>query len=388
MNAIRNMIPIAVPNIDDSDRESVVQTMRDGWVSTVGPAVDEFEKALAQESGTPLSAAVAAGTMGLHVALVAIGVGRDDLVLCPSYSFIATANAIAHAGARPFFVDIDPASWCLCPNKLDEVLTTSFARDRTGALRHRLTGRRAAAVMPVYTMGTPADMDAIVEVTSRHGLPVVADAAAAIGARYRGRPIGDLADLSVYSFNGNKTITTGGGAVTGPDKRLVERVKHLASTARVGHDYDHDEVAFNYRMTALEAALGRSQIARLPSFLTSKRHIRETYATAFKETGLTAFPSPDWAQSAYWFSGCVLPPLAQIDIEEACKALRARGIGTRVFWKPLHLRGPHKDALRGSLRETEMLWDRVLVLPSSTHITEDELSRVIEAVRAVIVPAL
>jgi len=383
-------IPIAVPNIGPEDMAAVQATMADGWVSTVGPAVSRFEAAVAAEAGVERAVAVAAGTMGLHVALVALGVGRDDLVLCPSFSFIATANAISQAGAEPYFVDIDPETWSLSPVRLAEILAEDCARDRTGALRHVATGRRVAAVMPVYTMGAPADMDAISAVAAEYGLPIVADAAAAIGAKYKGRPLGGLADLSVYSFNGNKTITTGGGgAVFGADTALVDLVKHLSSTARVpSGEYDHDRAGFNYRMTALEAALGCAQIARLADFLAAKRRIRERYAAAFANSGLSPFPEPDFAESAFWFSGGVLPEGAGIGIEEACAALRAAGVGVRVFWKPLHGQPPYRNALRGPLPATEAIWPRVLVLPCSTHISDEELARVEGAVRTHVIARL
>ena len=389
MADILPMIPVATPNIIQLDVLEVTRTMEDGWVSTVGPAVDKFEAAIAVASGVEHVTAVAAGTMGLHVALVACGVKRDDLVLCPSFSFIATANAISLAGASPFFVDVEPDSWCIAPNQLAEVLELACERDHNGAVRHCASGRRVAAIMPVYAMGTPADMDAIRAIAKNYELPVIADAAAAIGARYRDRPIGGLADLTIYSFNGNKTITTGGGgAVLGPDETLVSLVKHLSSTARSSSDYDHDQVGFNYRMTAIEAALGCSQIARLDEFLNAKRRIRMHYENAFEGTDLIPFPVPNWASSAYWFSGVLLPERASVSVANVCDSLRSDGIGVRQFWKPLHNQIPYRGALSGDLSLTEALWHRVLVLPCSTHITDGELARVEEAVRTHVVSQL
>lgn len=383
------MIPIAVPNISELEIERVTATLRDGWVSTVGPAVDEFEKKIADVSGVERAVAVAAGTMGLHVALVACGVGRDDLVACPSFSFIATANAISQAGATPYFIDVDPETWTLSPERLAEAFEADCEQDRTGALRHRASGRRVAAVMPVYTMGTPADMDAIREIAGRYGLAVVADAAAAVGARYKDQPVGGLADLSVYSFNGNKTMTTGGGgAVVGPDNELVGLVKHLSSTARSSADYDHDRAGFNYRMTALEAALGCAQVERLQEFLDAKRRIKAFYDRRFGNSGLGAFPEPSWAESACWFSGAVLPDDFALPIDETCALLREEGVGVRVFWKPLHRQAPYRTAVSAPLPVTEDLWRRVLVLPCSTHITDEELERVAQAVEKIVAARL
>lgn len=382
----RRDIPLAVPNIGAAEEASVLAAVRSGWVSTVGPAVDEFELGIARVSGVEKAAAVAAGTMGLHVALVALGVGRGDLVIGPSYTFAATANAVSHAGATPYFLDIDPRSWTLDPEALTDLLENRTERDADGVLRLAADGRRIGAVMPVYTNGHPADMDTIVPLCRRFGLPVVADAAAAIGSLYKGEPIGRLADLTVYSFNGNKTITTGGGgAVVGPEPALVARVKHLASTARVGSGYDHDEVGFNYRMTNLEAALGNAQLARLDEFVAAKQRIRRAYETAFAGLqGISPFPSSGNVSRADWFFGIVVDPSTGWNVPDLVAALNERGIGVRTFWKPMHLQPAFRDAPRDALPVTEVLWPKVLPLPCSTDLGDGDVARVIETVRGLL----
>lgn len=356
--------------------------IEENFVSTVGRFVGEFEQRIAALSGAPAAAAMGSGTQGLHIALRALGVGAGDLVIVPSFTFIASANAISHSGARPWFVDVERDFWTLDPAALSAALAAE-ARREGGRLAHRRTGERIAGIMPVYTLGTPADMDAIGAIARDHDLPVIADAAAAIGCLYRGRPIGGLADLTVYSFNGNKTITSGGGGmVVGPDEALVKRAKHLSSTARVGRDYDHDAVGFNYRMTNLEAAVGCAQLERLDEFLEAKARIRARYDAAF--AGLNAaspFPSAGDRGSTHWFSGLVFEGEAPPAIGPLCDRLAAEGVEARPFWKPVHAQPPYRDCPAGPLPVTEDLWRRILTLPVSTSLTEGEQDHVIAAVK-------
>ena len=350
-------------------------------ISSVGPFVDRFEEMLTGATGARAAVATASGTAGLHAALVAAGVGRNDLVLLPSFTFIASANAVAQCGAYPWLLDIDAASWTLSPRAVEEALE-SQARRSDGVLRHTETGRRVAAIMPVHTLGQPADMDPIVELASAHGLPVVADAAAALGARYKGRQLGALgAKLEVLSFNGNKTVTCGGGgAVLTNDAELARVVRHLTTTARVGPGYDHDRIGFNYRMPNVNAALGCAQMENLEAFVAAKRRIAATYRREF--AGLSAvesFPETGWATSACWLSGISLPGR---DATRLVAALRERGVDARTFWKPLTLQAPYRDCPRAPTPIVDRIWQTVVTLPSSTGLTDDEQAAVITAVRA------
>lgn len=373
------MIPLAIPNVGDREAEYVAQCFRDNWVSTVGPFVDRLEADLAKVSGVPYGVAVAAGTMGLHAALDAVGVGRGDLVIMPDYTFIASANAVSHAGARPWLFGVTPDSWTLDADDLQRALAQECERDAEGALRLKSTGERVGAVMPVYTLGTPADMDRILPIARQYGLPVVADAAAAVGAKYKGAPVGPLADVTVYSFNGNKTITTGGGGmVVGADPDLMRLIKHTTTTARVGADYDHDRVGFNYRMTNIEAAVGCAQMERLPEFLAAKKRIRQAYDAAFaNHPRVELFPDVAWADSAYWFSGVVLRADSGLTLDGLIAGLKDDGIMARKFWKPMHLQRPYADAPKRPTAFTDSLWQRVLTLPCATSLTAAEQDHVI-----------
>ncbi|WP_420963068.1 aminotransferase class I/II-fold pyridoxal phosphate-dependent enzyme [Brucella sp. IR073] len=379
------LIPLAIPNIGSLEGEYLQACVRENFVSTVGRFVTEFEAGIAARSGVESAAALGSGTQALHLALVALDIRPGDLVILPSFTFIASANAISHCGASPWLMDIAPDNWTLDPQRVAAALASQTER-RGGELIHKASGRRVSAIMPVYTLGTVADMDAFREIARQYGLRLIADAAAAIGATYKDRPIGLLADLTAYSFNGNKTITSGGGgAVTGPDSALVKRVKHLSSTARISPDYDHDEVGYNYRMTNIEAAVGCAQLQRLDEFLEAKRRIRAGYDAAFADVaGVSAFPVPARGESTYWFSGIVLEDDRLPSVAKLCFGLRERGVEARPFWKPVHLQTPYLGAPREDMPVTDGLWSRIITLPCSTSLTAQEQAKVIDTLKSLL----
>lgn len=374
------MIPLSIPNLAGKERQYLNECIDSTFVSTVGPFVTRFEQQITEASGYAYTVATSAGTTALHAALVAVGVKPGDLVVIPGLSFIATANAVAHAHAEPWLIDIDEVSWTLDPVALANALESETKPGADGLPVHVATGKRVAAIIPVYTLGMPADMDLITATARKYGVPVVADAAAGLGATYKGRPLGDMgADLTMFSFNGNKTVTAGGGgAISGNDKTLVDLVRHLTTTARVGADYDHDRVGFNYRMTNLQAAVGCAQMELLDTFVAKKRAIANFYDEAFRDLPQALpFPAPEFAQSACWFSGFILK---SSDSAPLRSALRAAGIDARPFWKPIHYQAPFANAPRGDLRVCEAIWQRIVTLPCSTSITDEQLSEVAASV--------
>lgn len=377
-------IRLAVPSIGEGERKNLNKCVDDEFVSTVGEFVDEFERRLAKVSGVESAVAVSAGTTGLHASLVVLGVKPGDLVILPTFTFIASANAISHAGATPWLFDISESTWTLNVNKVRDALETKTKRTPDGDLIHVETGRRVGAIMPVYTLGIPADMDEVGELAKAYGLPVIADAAAAIGCTYKGRPLGALADLTVYSFNGNKTITTGGGGgVVGANTDRLKTVKHLTTTARPSTaSYDHDAIGFNYRMTNIEAAVGCAQIERLEEFLKAKERIRRAYDEAFKAISamVTTFPDPEDRMSAHWFSGIVLHPASGKSVKDVTDALDKANIEARPFWKPVHLQKPYREAPTEPCVVADDLWDRIVTLPCSTNLKAEDQDRVIKAV--------
>ena len=377
------MIPLAVPNVDGKEAAYLQECIDSTFVSSVGPFVDRFETMVAKASGAEGAVAVSAGTTGLHLALNTLGVGTGDLVALPSLTFIASANAIAHCGATPWLFDVDPASWTVDAQQLRSVFREDLVSGPDGPV-HRPSGLRLAALMPVHTLGHPADMDPIVALGREYGVPVVADAAAALGACYRGRPIGQSgATVSVFSFNGNKTVTAGGGgALVSNDERLLRRARHLSTTARVGAEYDHDEVGFNYRMTNLQAAVGCAQLERLDQFVEVKRRCQAVYSEAIADfEGVAPFPEAPWARSACWFSGFWMQRREPDRVAGIREALREDGIDARPFWKPMHLQRPYAKAPVEAQPVTDELWYRIVTLPCSTSITDDELDHVVSSVR-------
>lgn len=373
------MIPLAVPNLSGREADYLRECIDTGFVSSVGPFTTRFEGMAASACGAAHAVAVSSGTAALHLALVVAGVKPGDLVIAPSFTFIATANAIAHCGATPWLMDVDAASWTLDAAVVAAVLAGQTERldDR---VVHRATGRRVAALLPVYALGNPPDMHALARVARACGLPLIADAAPGLGATCRGEPLGSLAEISILSFNGNKTVTAGGGGIlaTG-DEAAAARARHLSTTAKAGADYHHDEIGYNYRMTNLQAAVGCAQLEQLETFVARKQAIRRRYDEAF--SGLAGFeplPQPPWGESACWMSGTLLPH--GTTPADFCAALRERGIEARPFWKPVHLQPPYRHAPRELMTVTEGIWARILTLPCSTSLTDDEQAQVVAAV--------
>jgi perosamine synthetase len=375
------MIPLSIPNISGKEGKYLQECIESNFVSSVGPFVDRFEEDVLKASGGRSAVATASGTAGLFLALTALGVRRGDLVVLPSFTFIASANAIAHCGAVPWLFDVEARSWTLDPGQVKECLALQTDR-RDGELIHIASGRRIGAIMPVYTFGTPADMDAFKIISKEYQLPLIADAAAALGASYRERNLGELADLTVFSFNGNKTITSGGGGmVVGGEKSLLKRIRHLSTQARLGPHYDHDEVGFNYRMTNLQAAVGCAQLERLDEFVSAKRSIAKKYNQAFMGIpGAGIFPKVVYAKSACWFSGVTINKPILKEVNSLCQKMRENGIEGRTFWKPVHLQAPYSESPYTSFDITESFWSNILTLPCSTNLTDDDQRKVIDVV--------
>lgn len=377
------MIFLAEPNLSGNEKKYLDECVDTTFVSSVGKFVDRFENDIAKASEASFGTAVASGTAGLHMTLKAYGVQHNELVCIPTLTFIATANAVAHCGAEPWLIDIDSKSWTMNPDILaDELKNKAYFKE--GNLIHKKSGKRVAAIMPVYTMGMPADMHRLRKIANEYHLPLIADAAAAIGSQYKGMNIGKLADATVFSFNGNKTITCGGGgAIVGEDEKYIALAKHMATTARVGMEYDHDMVGYNYRMTNLQAAVGCAQLEQLSKFIDKKRYISNFYYQNLKDiSGISFFPKVQWAESACWFSGIVLDD--KHSVREMCDLLAEREIQTRPFWKPIYVQKPYKDVETSSIHISEDIWKRILTLPSSTGITDAELYYVVKCIREIL----
>ena len=376
------MIHLAEPNLTGNERKYLNECIDTTFVSSVGAFVTRFEEDVVKVTESDFGTAVSSGTAGLHMALKAVGVEKDELVCIPSFTFIATANAVMHCGAQPWLIDIAKDSWTMDPDVLAQELQEK-AEVRDGKVYHKSSGKRIAAIMPVYTLGMPADMDKIKCIAAEYHLPVVADAAAAIGARYKGNNIGKIADVTVFSFNGNKTITCGGGgALVSGNQEIIQKAHHLATTARCGIEYEHDMVGYNYRMTNIQAAVGCAQLERVDEFVEKKKYIREYYSKHLNGiSDISFFPEVEWAESACWFSGLVLSD--KYEVKKVCELLKEKGIEARTFWKPVHQQKPYVNEERSEMKVADNLWKHVLTLPSSTGITEEELEQVVKAIKEI-----
>jgi len=371
MAALREVLPAArplplhEPRFAGREWDYVKDCLDTGWVSSVGSYVDRFERLLAERCGVARAVAVVNGTAGLHVALMLAGVRPGDEVLVPALTFVATANAVVHAGAVPHFVDSERESLGLDPRRLAGHLDAVAAPGPDGPV-NRVTGRRLAAVVPVHIFGHPADMDAVTDVAGRWRLPVIEDATEALGSLYRGRPAGSLARLAVLSFNGNKIITTGGGgALLTDDPALADAARHLTTTAKRPHPwaFEHDRVAWNYRLPNLNAALGCAQVEQLDGFLAAKRRLAARYRERLAGLpGVEMVDEPPGCVGNHWLSAILVSDAAARDA--LLVACHAEGLLARPAWGLLHRQPMYADCPRAGLTVAEELEARLVCLPS------------------------
>ena len=329
-------------------------------VSTVGPLVEQFEQQLAKYVSSPYAVATVNGTSALHLSLVALGVQANDWVITQPFTFVATANAIRYTGAYPLFIDIAPNTLGLSPEKLADFLQQEAVVDDQGQCLHRKTRRRIAACMPVHTFGHPAKIDQIVMLCEEYNIPVVEDAAEGLGSTYRGRSVGTFGSIGVFSFNGNKLVTCGGGgALVTHDRALAERARHLSTQAKVQHTYD--AVGFNYRMPNLNAALGLAQWEKLPLMLAEKRALVQAYDYFFEQTPLMMEPAQ--AHSNYWLNAILLSSPAERDA--FVQQTNQQKVYTRPAWTLLHALPMFASKHHGNLEYATFIEKHLVTLPSS-----------------------
>ena len=341
------------------------------WVSSAGSYVNDFEAAIAGYSGARRGVAIVNGTCALELGLRLAGVGPGDTVIIPDWTFVATANAVCHTGATPHFVDITGESWTLDPALVEQAVADASSR--------------VAAIVPVHALGHPADMDPILEIANRHGIPVVEDAAGAVGATYRGRPIGSLGSFAtMFSFNGNKLLTCGnGGMLVTDDEALADRAKRLSAQARQSDAYLYDEVAFNYRMSNVNAAIGLAQFERLEEMLAVRKRIAQRYRDALERSSeITYAPSADWADPNGWMSAVLCADAAQANALIA--ALDAAGIDARPFWESLSDQPLFARCGKTLNGVTQSLAGRVVSLPCSSSLTEADQEQVVAVIKTLL----
>ena len=361
-------IALHEPRFSGREQEYLKDCIDSTFVSSVGKYVDRFEQDLAAYTGAKYAIATVNGTAALHAALVLAGVASGDEVITQPLTFVATVNAIKYCGAEPCFVDVDRDTMGLSPDALRSFLEESAVLE-DGLCRNRVTGRVIRAVVPMHTFGHPARMDEIVAICEEYQLVVVEDAAESLGSRYKDQHTGTFGHMGVFSFNGNKTITCGGGgAIVTNDEALARRAKHITTTAKVPHkwEYDHDCVGFNYRMPNLNAALACAQLEQIEAVLENKRTLAKEYAAFFESIGITFIAEPEHAYSNYWLNALVLEDRAQRD--EFLQETNSQGVMTRPVWKLMHHLEMYANAQRGDLSVAELLESRLVNIPSGVRI--------------------
>jgi len=381
-------IPLSVPNLKGNELKYVTTAVETEWVSTAGPYVTDFEKAVADYAGTPRAVACQSGTAGLHISLLLCGVTAADLVIVPTVTFIAAVNPVKYIGAEPMFIDCD-SSLCMDPVKLE-----AFCREecelREGVLTHKESGKRIPALVVVHVFGNMADMESILATAERYHLKVVEDATEALGTRYTigkyaGSHAGTMGTIGVYSFNGNKIITTGGGGmIVSMDEALLAHAKHLTTQAKADEaNFIHDEIGYNYRLTNLQAALGLAQMEQLEAFIDIKKRNYDLYKELLGSVdGLRILPFREGIRSNHWFYSLYLEDSFPLRPAELIAKLKAASIQSRPIWGLIHQQLPYLGSRTYQMEESVRYWQHVVNLPCSTSLTEEDVRRVAAAVLA------
>ena len=379
-------IPLSAPDITDAEIDAVVSVLRTPRLS-LGPKMEEFEAAMAVYSGAPHAVAVSSGTAGLHLALLAVGIGPGDEVIVPSFTFIAVANAVRYVGAHPVFADVDAESLNLSPGSVEAAITP-----------------RTRALIVVHTFGRPGDMDALLDLGRRHNLLLIEDACEAIGAEIAGRRVGSFGDAGIFAFYPNKQITTGeGGMVVTPHAQIAQRIASLRNHGRyasgrsaaqnpesrdpvVDHGFEHAQLGYNYRLSEMQCALGVAQLARIDAILARREIIARRYCESLRGHPHLLLPAVDIpGQRLSWFVFVVRlsQSFTRDDRDRIMHALAAEGIATGRYFAPIHMQ-PAYSAWRPSfpLPITESVAERTLALPFFNRITEEQIDRVCSVLRA------
>lgn len=368
----KEFIPLHAPTFAGNEKEYVNNTLDSTFVSSVGKYVDQFEQQIEAFTGTAKAIATVNGTAALHTALYMAGVKSGDLVVTQALTFVATCNALYHMGAEPVFVDVSKVSLGLCPKALDIYLEENAFINNDGFSQHKVTQQVFRAVVPMHTFGHPVEIDELIVVCAKWNIALVEDAAESLGSFYKGQHTGTFGSFSAISFNGNKVITTGGGGMVlckSYDEGL--HTKHITTTAKVPHPYEffHDEAGFNYRLPNLNAALGCAQMEVLPKFLEQKRALAQQYKSFFKNSDFIFVEEPEYAQSNYWLNAIICPDVTSR--ETLIKETNANGVMTRPIWKLMHRLPMFESALRGTLDNSEFIEARLVNIPSSPIMVEN-----------------
>lgn len=373
-DAMNKRIFLSFPHLGGNEMQYINEAFRESWVVPLGPNVDEFERRLETYLSASNVVALSAGTAALHLGLVELGVTAGDEVLCQSFTFAASANPVKYQGANPVFVDSEPDTWNMSPDALERAIIE----------RKRVTGRYPKAIVVVHLYGMPAKMSEIMAIAARYNIPVLEDAAEALGSTYKGRKCGTIGNFGALSFNGNKIITTsGGGALICPNDEAERHVKFLATQAREPMPYYyHKEIGYNYRLSNISAGIGCGQMEHIAERVARRREIHALYAKGLASLpGITVHTEPTAdAVSNFWLTTILLDDSLQFSPEDLRQALEAENIESRRLWRPMNMQPVYADAPFYGDGCAERLFNRGLCLPSGSILTDEEIARVVDCI--------
>lgn len=363
----QDFIPLHEPRFIGNEKKYLIDCIDSTFVSSVGKYVDKFEQMSADFTGAKYAVAAVNGTNALHIALMLSGVEQNNEVITQALTFIATANAISYSGAKPVFVDVDKDTLGLSPEKLEQFLKEkTYVDDNSKKCINKETKRVISACLPMHTFGHPVKIDKIIEICKTYNIAVIEDAAESLGSYYKNKHTGTYAKFGVLSFNGNKTITSGGGGmILTDDEKLAKLAKHLTTQAKIPHkwEYAHDYIGYNYRLTNLQAALGVAQMENLSKFLESKRKLALAYKEFFLKTDIDFVSEPENSKSNYWLNAIILKSKKQRD--DFLKFSNDAGVMTRPIWKLMNKLPMFYDCQAENLENSEWLEQRIVNIPSS-----------------------
>ena len=373
-DAMNKRIFLSFPHLGGNEMQYINEAFSESWVVPLGPNVDEFERRLETYLSASNVVALSAGTAALHLGLVELGVTAGDEVLCQSFTFAASANPVKYQGANPVFVDSEPDTWNMSPDALERAIID----------RKCVTGRYPKAIVVVHLYGMPAQMDEIMDIANRYNIPVLEDAAEALGSTYKGRKCGTIGNFGALSFNGNKIITTsGGGALICPNDEAERHVKFLATQAREPMPYYyHKEIGYNYRLSNISAGIGCGQMEHIAERVARRREIHALYAKGLASLpGITVHTEPTAdAVSNFWLTTILLDDSLQFSPEDLRQALEAENIESRRLWRPMNMQPVYADAPFYGDGCAERLFNRGLCLPSGSILTDEEIARVVDCI--------
>src|SRR3989338_2553806 len=362
-------IPVCEPTLCGKELEYVTEAINSGWISSAGKYIEDFEKKFSAYCGVKYGVSCSNGTKAIHLALLAIGIKAGDEVIIPSFTMIGSCNPIVQIGAKPVYVDSDMKTWNMDLAQIEEKITP-----------------KTKAIMVVHIYGHPVDMDAVLKIARKHNLIVIEDAAEAHGAEYKGRKTGSLADIACFSFYANKIITTGeGGMVVTNNEKWADRAKKLRNHFFGEPRFLHQEVGFNYRLTNMQAAIGLAQMERIEELVEARRKNAQLYNSLLKEIPGLVLPAEEpWAKNVYWMYGVVVDEHFPLTMPQLREELQKRGIETRTFFIGMHKQPAYAHlGIQGEFPNTEYLENKGFYLPSSSHLTEEQIKFIADAIKQI-----